>query len=236
MNASDKMRKELGIVMPAFNEEKNIEKTLSGLLTAAEGFGIDLEIVVVNDGSSDNTGKIVSDLTKNDSRIIFAEHKTNKGFGEAVRTGISRSRKERLLLVPADGQFNPDEIKMFLYALDEYDMVIGVRSARSGYSLFRQFVSFMYIGMVKVLFGVSYRDTNWVQAWRRKIFKIVKPDSKGVFFLQETITRANRAGYKVGEVASEHLDRKDGEAQGGKLNVILFTLFEMLKFRFRPMS
>lgn len=217
--------------MPAYNEEKNIEKTICDLLKTADKLNISMEIAVVDDGSSDSTGEIISTLIKNDSRIIPAKHETNRGFGEAVRTGIAHSKKDRLLLVPADGQFDPAEINAFLQALEEYDLVIGVRDKRSGYGAFRQFVSFIYISLVKLLFGDCYRDTNWVQAWRHEIFEKVKTDSKGVFILQETITRAKRAGYKVGEVESEHLERKDGEAHGGKLSVILFTLYEMLKFR-----
>ena len=227
------MNKELGIVMPAYNEEKNLEKTVGDLLRTAEKLNVVMEIVVVNDGSSDNTSKIVSAMQSVDPRIIPVEHETNRGFGGAVRTGIAHSTKDRLLLVPADGQFDPQETEKFLSALDDCDLIIGVRSKRSGYSLFRQFVSFIYISLVKLLFNDCYRDTNWVQAWRREIFEKVKPESEGVFILQETITRARRAGYRIGEVESNHLERVDGEAQGGKLKVILFTLYEMLKFRFK---
>lgn len=230
------MNRELGIVMPAYNEEKNLKKTIGDLLLTADKLNVAMEIVVVNDGSTDDTRKIVSALAKTDPRVILVEHEGNRGFGKAVRTGIAHSKKDRLLLVPADGQFDPGETGMFLNALDEFDLIIGVRSKRSGYCLFRQFVSFVYISLVKLLFNDCYRDTNWVQAWKREIFEKVKPESEGVFILQETITRARRAGYKIGEVESNHLERTDGEAQGGRLRVILFTLYEMLKFRFKPGS
>ncbi len=230
------MNKELGIVMPAYNEEKNIEKTIGDLLLTADKLNVAMEIVVVNDGSSDDTKEILSSMMKKDPRIISVEHQINKGFGEAVRTGIAHSTKDRLLLVPADGQFDPDETGAFLNALDKFDLVIGVRNKRSGYCLFRRFVSFIYISLVKLLFNDCYRDTNWVQAWKREIFDRVKLESKGVFILQETITRTRRAGYKIGEVESDHLERTDGEAHGGKLKVILYTLYEMLKFRFKPES
>jgi glycosyltransferase involved in cell wall biosynthesis len=228
---------EFSIIMPAFNEEKVIEETLRGLIrelespsfTQISGF----EIIVTDDGSSDQTYNKLEKLSSQDKRIRVFRHNTNKGFGSAVMNGIRQAEGKKLLLVPSDGQFDPGEIGKFIDALDEYDLVIGIRPGREGYGIFRRFVSFVYISLVKILFGKSFRDTNWVQAWKKEIFNKVDPKSTGVFFLQETITLTGRAGYKTGEIDSKHIAREKGQASGGKVSVILFTLYEMLKFRLR---
>ncbi|MCD4783203.1 MAG: glycosyltransferase family 2 protein [Candidatus Eremiobacteraeota bacterium] len=220
----------LTVIIPAYNEEKCIEKTLSDLFKSAKSDDIDLSLVVVDDGSQDATYDIVKKLAQDNSKISLVGHNTNRGFGKTVMTGIKHSSDENLLLVPADGQFDPGEMDIFLDALDEYDLAIGTRSSRSGYTLFRQFVSYLYINLVNIFFCQNYRDTNWVQAWKRKIFDKISPESTGVFFLQETITRANRMGYLIGQVNSIHLPRETGEAKGGNLDFIIFTFYEMMKF------
>lgn len=220
----------LTVIIPAYNEEKCIEKTLSDLFENAKSHDIDLSAVVVDDGSLDATYNIVKKLAKDNSHVSLVGHNTNRGFGRAVMTGIKHSNDENLLLVPADGQFDPDEMDIFLDALEEYDLVIGTRLTRSGYTLFRQFVSLLYINLVNIFFCQNYRDTNWVQAWKRKIFDKISPESTGVFILQETITRANRMGYLIGQVNSIHLPRENGEAKGGNLDIILYTFYEMMKF------
>lgn len=230
------------IVMPAYNEQAVISRTLQELAAELDSSVYSqykdssgrcrFEIVVTDDGSSDNTYDIVKKISDQDDRIRVFRHKKNLGFGSAVMNSIRESKGGKILLIPSDGQFDPSEIIGFLKALDEYDLVIGVRPGREGYGLFRKLVSFVYISLVKLLFGKTFRDTNWVQAWKTDVFKKITPRSSGVFFLQETITRTERAGFCIGEIPSRHIAREKGEASGGRLSVILFTLYEMLKFRF----
>jgi len=222
--------KRLTVIIPAYNEEKCIEKTLNDLFERAKTDDIDLKAVVIDDGSIDGTYNIVRKTVQDNPRITLAGHNTNRGFGRAVMTGIKNSNGENLLLVPADGQFDPSEMALFLDALEEYDLVIGTRTTRAGYTVFRQFVSLLYINLVNIFFCQNYRDTNWVQAWKRKIFNKINPESTGVFFLQETVTRAKRVGYLIGQINSVHLPRENGEAKGGNLDIILFTFYEMMKF------
>lgn len=222
--------KELSIIIPAYNEAECIGNTLGEILSRVDEKNTDLEIVVVDDGSTDNTSDLVKNLMESEPRIRLTGHNHNRGFGEAVKTGIKQAHKENLLLVPADGQFDPEEIQYFQEALEKYDLVIGVRGERRGYTLFRQLVSLVYINMVNLLFQQNYRDTNWVQAWKKKLFDVVQPVSRGVFFLQETITRSDRAGYSIGQVNSAHRPRLSGKEKGSRLDFILFTLYEMLKF------
>ncbi|MCE1245543.1 MAG: glycosyltransferase family 2 protein [Firmicutes bacterium] len=231
------------VIMPAYNEESVVENTISDLITEMESpryaefcntpAGKDwFEIVVTDDGSKDRTFDSLIRIGEKDKRIRIFRHDKNLGFGAAVMNSVGRAKGEKLLLVPSDGQFDPGEIIKFIKALDGYDLVIGVRPDRQGYNIFRKFVSFVYISLVKMLFGKSYKDTNWVQAWKRDVFLKIKPQSSGVFFLQETITLAAGEHFRTGEVPSSHIAREKGKASGGRLSVILFTLFEMLKFRF----
>jgi len=222
--------KELSIVIPAYNEEKVIEKTLRDLLDQAHIQEIEVEIVVVDDGSNDRTYEIIKEIALSEKRINPLSHDKNMGFGKALMTGIKNSTKEKILLVPADGQFDAREIGIFCSALDDFDLVLGTRSERKGYSLFRLLVSVTYINLVNLFFAQNYRDTNWIQAWRKKIFEKVHSESSGVFFLQETVTRTRMAGFKIGQVDSVHMMREGGVAHGGEISVILFTVCEMLRF------
>lgn len=220
----------LSIIIPTYNEEASINDVVRDLYAALKEMGPDFEIIAVDDGSTDATAKILDELKEDMPQLVIMTHPSNRGFGKAVMTGVQAASKEKLLLAPADGQFDVKEIGRFASALSKHDMVLGTRKSWGGYTLWRNLQSLVYIKMVSMLFGQSYPDVNWVQGWRRGIFDVIKPCSKGVFFLQEMVARCGRAGLSIGRVESNQLPRKSGKAHGGRVGTILLTIWEMIRF------
>ena len=122
----------VSIIIPAYNEEVGIKQVLDRL--TALNYHKNYEIIVVDDGSSDNTAAIVSEYP-----VKLAKHNVNKGYGAALKTGIREASGDKIIMMDSDGQHDPKYIPQIISSLDEYDMVIGTRSKDSHQVKGRQF-------------------------------------------------------------------------------------------------
>ena len=118
------------IIIPAYNEEEGIADVITQLKELDENY----EIIVVDDGSTDNTYKLASD-----TGVKVIRHPYNKGYGAALKTGIRNAEADIVLFMDADGQHQPGDIKKIIqYIREEYDMVVGARTKKSKISLLRR--------------------------------------------------------------------------------------------------
>jgi len=126
-------KKGFSILVPAFNEEDCIEKFLKDLKQALSDIDREYEIIVVDDGSTDNTFSIASSFPE----VKVVRHPYNKGYGASVKTGVQEAREDIIVTIDADGQHDPVHIPEMLKLLDEYDLVAGARygfiSGRRGF-------------------------------------------------------------------------------------------------------
>lgn len=149
------------IIIPAFNEEKAISKVLNSILNEIP----EIEIIVVDDGSSDNTGKIAAE---SDVKVIH--HDNNYGYGAALKTGIRNSQRDFVLFCDADGQHRVDDIKKLLDICDSYDMIVGMRTNKSHIPLFRRPGKFILGKFANFLAGTKIPDLNsGLRIFRREI-------------------------------------------------------------------
>jgi glycosyltransferase involved in cell wall biosynthesis len=220
----------LSIIVPAFNEEGNLRTVVGQVSALSESVLAHYEILIVDDGSTDGTHQVALELVRELPHLRLVRHDTNRGSGGAILTGIEQARCDLVMYVPADGQFYLPEITEFLEAMAGHDIVIGARIKRSDYSWFRLLSSRVFILLVNLLFEQSFRDVNWVHMWRRAVFERVKPQSRGVFLLEEILVRARQAGFKVREISSFYVPRLSGQAKGSNPRTILTTIYEMARF------
>jgi len=122
------MSDQFSIIIPAYNEEDTIKKTLDELKTYIEDESLDCEIVVVNDGSKDKTLEILKQIPN----INVLNHPHNKGYGAAVKTGVNAAKADWVLVFDSDGQHRVEYIKDLVEAKKGYDMVIGARKGYKG--------------------------------------------------------------------------------------------------------
>lgn len=114
----------ISLIIPAFNEETGLKTTLEKLLALPES--ADYEIIVVDDGSTDRTLEVARSFG-----VKVARHNVNKGYGAALKTGIRKASCPKVVMMDSDGQHDPDCLKDMAAMLNEYDMVIGTRTADS---------------------------------------------------------------------------------------------------------
>ena len=223
----------LTVSMPAYNEGENIARMIDMVRDKAGPLVDDLEIIVVDDGSSDNTSEIVQAISDQNPRVRLIQHRVNQGYGAAVRDGVWAASKELVFFTDSDLQFDLGELAHFLPRLEEADMVIGYRHSRSDPWL-RTLFGHGWSWLVNLLFGYTARDVDCAyKLFRREVIDTVTVSSGGATFSAEFLVAAKQAGFTIVEEPVDHFPRIAGNQTGANLHVILRAFGELFKLRWR---
>jgi glycosyltransferase involved in cell wall biosynthesis len=219
----------LSVAMPAHNEAENILGVLTDAVEVLDGMEPDYEIVVVDDGSHDNTADLVRQFAETHERVRLVRHAVNQGYGAAVWTGLTSSTGEQRFFTDSDGQFKLEELGLLLDEMPPADFVAGYRKVRQD-PLMRKLNGWGWTSLVNVLFGYAARDIDCAfKLMRREVIESLPVQSRGATFSAELLIRARRAGFVVREVGVSHLPRTKGSPSGAKLHVILRAFKELLR-------
>lgn len=214
------------IILPAFNEAENLSPLLGGLKSELDRINIQYEIVVVDNGSTDNTQEVLQSLKKEIPELKTVKVWSNIGFGNGILRGLSVAQGEILGFMDADGQFKAKDLADIYLKLkeDKLDLCRGIRVKRhDGWK--RKLASKGFHLIFKVIFGASFNDINGKpKVFRRELYEAVNPTSKDWFIDAEIMLKAQKRKYKIGEVALTALARKKGKSK-----VRFGTIFEFLK-------
>ena len=197
----------VSIVIPAYNEEKGISGTIDGVVEAIKPLGIEYELIVVNDGSTDKTAKIVEN---NNIKII--NHEENKGYGASIKTGIRCSQYENILIIDADGTYPNDRIPELARICEggNYDMVVGARvGGNVKIPLIRKPAKWFIAKLASYLAGTKIPDLNsGLRVMKKEVVEKyirILPDG---FSFTSTITLAMLTnGYSVKYVPIDYFRR-----------------------------
>ena len=223
----------LSVVLPAHNEEANAEAVVQEVSGVVRQLGMDYEIILVNDGSSDRTGEIGRDLARRIPNFRLVEHYPNRGYGGSLKAGFAAATKDLIAFAPADNQFDFGEINLLLGKLDEADIVSGYRANRQD-SFIRKFNAFGWNMVVRLLFGYLCHDIDCgFKLFRREILEHMTLISNGAMIDTELLAGAKARGFRIAEVPVIHLPRLAGEATGANLKVIIKAFRDLIDFRLR---
>ncbi|HUS52029.1 MAG TPA: glycosyltransferase family 2 protein [Candidatus Bathyarchaeia archaeon] len=225
----------LSVFFPAYNEEANIGKILRRAVKILPQMAKKWEILVINDGSTDRTGKIVEELIKKEPRIRMITHTPNRGYGATLKSGLYNSLYQLILFTDADGQFDFSEAERFLKAQSETkaDLVIGYYLKRA-VPFYRIWASRAWEMVIFLMFGLKVRDIDCGFKLLRKevVEKISRLQSeRGPFISSELLIKAKKAGFKIVELGVRHYPRKEGRATGASLRVGLSGFWELVKLK-----
>jgi glycosyltransferase involved in cell wall biosynthesis len=226
----------LSFFFPALNEEDNVAPMVDEALAALPRFADDLEVTVVDDGSSDRTGAIADELANNDPRVRVIHHGTRRGYGGAVRSGLLSATKPWIFFTDGDRQFALEDLELLIAASDGADAVVGFRKKRADPAR-RLFVAWVYNKLIRLLFGGGWRDVDCAfKLFRREVFGRVPLErvrSQGAFFSPELLITLHRAGIRIRQVAVRHFPRTAHEPKGASPRVILRAIRDLLRLRAR---
>jgi undecaprenyl-phosphate 4-deoxy-4-formamido-L-arabinose transferase len=221
----------LTIALPAFNEERIIEKTISSSKKAAEIITQDYEILVIDGGSKDRTKDIVESLSISDGRIkgVFL---TCRGYGRALCEGFYSAKKDFIFYTDSDAPI--DIIKELPRAAsmisEEVDAVIGYRINREDIPL-RKIYSMAYNFISRVLLGIRVRDVNFsCKLMRKRVFDKIKLYSNSAFIDAELLANLNLYGFKIKEFPATYVSRVHGYSNFDSPFYAIKLFFEMIIF------
>lgn len=225
--------RELSVFLPTYNEEENIGSVVANTLNSLKKYVEKWEIIVVNDGSFDRTGKIVEKYAAGDKRIKLVSHSKNRGYGASLRTGFYNSRYDWISFTDSDGQFDFEEIGKFIGKQKQTnaDLVIGYYKKRK-VSLMKIVTSKIWEAFVFVLFGLKVHDIDcgFKMISKEVIEKIpVLESERGAFISSELLIKAKKKGFKFAEVPVTHYPRMRGKGTGRKLNVIVESFMDLFR-------
>lgn len=169
------------IVIPAHNEEENIEPTVSGLVAVFESENIDYEIVIVSDHSTDNTIEVVDLIIRKNPRCVLVINEDHPGFGMAVRCGLNNYSGDAVAIVMADASDDPLDVVKYYYELEKgVDCVFGSRfmkeSAVENYPIHKLWLNRLVNFGIKIIFWMKFNDTtNAFKAYRRDTINGLRP-------------------------------------------------------------
>ncbi len=222
----------LSIFFPFWNEEKNIRNVIKKAISVSDKYAKKWEIIIVDDGSTDNTLNIAKEIARDDKHVVVVSHKPNRGYGAALKEGFAKAKYNLVVFTDGDNQFDFSELPKFLDNIDKADMVIGYRKKRLD-----QPVRHILMSLLKVwdfvFFGFYFRDIDCGFKLFRKdsISKIMPLRSEGAMITTEILAKAKRAGLRIKQVEVSHYSRVYGNQSGGNPRVILRAIKESFIFR-----
>lgn len=214
---------EVSIVIPAYNEEGCLGNTVTQLHNFLTQNGIHFEIIIVNDGSTDRTGEIAENLSRELEGIRVIHHPRNLGVGYAFRTGIENAKGKFIATYPADGQHEPPEILRYLEAIKDADIVCGYRYRRKD-PLYRRVNAKLWNVWLKLFLGINLRDIDSTKMYRSRIFEKIKIETGSAFWDAEVLVKAAKQGFRIKEIPVRHFPRSAGR-QSGNAPIVIFRAF-----------
>jgi glycosyltransferase involved in cell wall biosynthesis len=221
----------LSFVFPMYNEKDNIETTVTEAIRVGTLITPNLEIIVVDDASTDGSGELLDQLANEYPQIRPVHHSVNRKLGGALRTGFSTATKEWILYIDSDLPIQMDDALKALPLTQDADMVIGWRKSRAE-SFRRTILSWGYNRLIRFVFGLRVRDVNFAfKLFRRSLFGQIQLTSEGSFIDAELLIEVQRRGFCIAEIGLEYYPRVAGESSLASFSVILKILSEMFWYR-----
>ena len=221
----------ISVFFPCYNEQGNIARTVRNALDVLENLKADFEVIIVDDGSRDDTAKIADEIAAQNSRVKVVHHPTNLGYGAALQSGFEAAKKKLVFYTDGDGQFDIKEMPPLLPLMEKFDIVACYRLNRQD-PLLRKLNGWAWTKLVCFVFGMKIRDIDCAfKLYKTKIFENMELSSNGALIDAEILARAVRKGCSVTQKGVHHYPRTDGAQTGASLKVILRAFKELFKLR-----
>ena len=225
---------ELSLIILSYNDGNSLPLLVEEAVEVLTKHYDDYEIIIVDDGSTDDSRKVIETLTETHLKVAAVFHEQNQGVGAAFFSGVQRAVFSSVAYIDGDQQYTPLDLPALSERLPDYDMITGNRADRAD-PFHRKVISSVYNNLVKRIYRTHIRDINCgLKLFRRdalrKTFPIV---SKGPFFDAEVMIKYRHLGLSIGELSVSHYPRKHGIARGVSLSNIRTAFAEIVDDAFR---
>lgn len=220
----------LSIFFPAYNESQNIAATIHDALTYAPKVAEEFEIIVIDDGSTDETAAIVADIAKTNPSIRLVRHTQNKGYGAAVKTGLKNAKYPWIFFTDADRQFHFDELPHFVSLREKAEVIVGRRLKRRDPILRIILAQILLKYWNLLLFGLWMKDVDCAyKLIPTKYVKKMTLVTESAITVTEMMVKLKRMGLTFYETPVTHFSRRKGIQTGSNPRVIFRAFAESFK-------
>jgi len=219
----------ISIFFPAYNEEANIKDSVLEVQEIVKTITDKYEIIIVDDGSKDQTGKIADELAEESEFIKVVHHEKNKGYGAALWSGIQKAKYQYVFFTDADLQFDLSELSILTHFVPTHQVVLGYRSLRRD-SFLRLVNAKAWNLLNRLLFGLKVKDIDCAfKLMDRKLVASLPIKTRGAMMSAEMLIRLQRMGVVFKEIPVSHFPREEGLATGANPKVIIKAFKELWK-------
>tara|TARA_B100000686_G_scaffold354875_1_gene467865 strand:- start:2361 stop:3002 length:642 start_codon:yes stop_codon:yes gene_type:complete len=186
------------------------------------------EIVIVDDGCPQKSGKLAKKISKKFSNIKVFFHKKNFGYGAALKTGLKKCKNDWIFMIDGDAEYDVDDLFKLLRASKNHDLVITYRYKKK-YTTYRIIISWIYNSILRLLFNIKFKDiSTGSRLVSKKLIKKVELKSNSPFVGAELAIKSKFLGYKVSEIGIHTFPRTFGTGSSVSIKNILLTLKDMI--------
>lgn len=222
-----KKERSISIVIPAFNEQENIREAVESAVTEARKLTADYEVIVLNDGSNDDTQEVLDSLKNGVSKLSVLIHQKNLGIEPTLKDLYKAAKKEITFFNGADNEIKMSVLTSLIKKMDEgFDIVVAKRETKN-YNLFRGVLSWGFNFLIKIMFGVDPYDAGCAKLFKTEIYKNLKINSESPFGEAERLIKAHRMGFKISSVPVTHY--RGEKVSSIKLKHALDSLGDLLR-------
>ena len=219
----------ISVVLPAYNEEENMDLCLKNVIECLEDLKFSrFEVILIDDGSTDNTGARADEWLARDLRVKVIHHPSNLGYAMALKAGFGAASESLVFYMDSDNQFDVKELSLLLEHIDDNDIVMGFRIYRFD-PLTRLVLSWGFNLLVRIIFRIRVKDIDCAfKLFRKEVLENINIESKQFFVDAEVLAKARYLGYLIAEIPVRHYPRPAGQSTIRPTHVP-YTLWELAK-------
>lgn len=219
----------LSIFFPCFNEEQNVPLFVNEAVKILPKLAKNYEIIIVNDGSVDNTLQVAKKLKREYPEIQIVNHKKNRGYGASLKSGFGKARYDWVFFTDGDLQFSLDQLKEFIPFTSTSEVIIGYRKKRAD-GAFRSTNARLYKTFVDVLFRLHVKDIDCAyKLISKRVLNLVTLESEGAFISAELLYKLKKKKIRFKQLPVDHFPRRFGSPTGNNIKVIIKACFEAFR-------
>lgn len=218
----------ISVFFPCYNDSHSIGQLVTDAFTTLKKITNKFEVIVVDDGSTDNSRNVLKNLLKEYKQLKVIYHRKNKGYGEALQTGFRTAKYEWIFYTDGDGQYDVKKLPLLVkLTSDNVDFINGIKIARRD-PTYRLIAGNVYSFLIRWLFWTPVHDIDCdFRLIRKRIIEKITLKSTSGSICVELVKKAQRAGAKFQEVGVPHFERRWGNSQFFRPRRILQTFCEL---------